>query len=198
MRSDLERRCRGSTRDTCPNDDPAVPQIPAENLRGGVRSHVGPYATADNCPLLFGCDAVATQTYPVGYSCSPMPRTSVLRRIFPGTGHNILVAHCLRPACEYRSLLHSDRVTGQGSGAKLLGCRKLFMAVLCNGGPLYFCPVVSFYLLSFYLSFFFSPNLSGHRLDVYFYTWRGPSANLECRSEMCCTRLAANAGAKSR
>ena len=36
------------------------------------------------------------------------------------------------------------------------------------GGPLYFCPVVSFYLLSFYLSFFYSsPNLSGHRLDVY-------------------------------
>ena len=36
------------------------------------------------------------------------------------------------------------------------------------GGPLYFCPVVSFYLLSsFYLLLFFSPNLSGHRLDVY-------------------------------
>ena len=27
-------------------------------------------------------------------------------------------------------------------------------------------------------------------------TWCGPSANLECRSEMCCTRLAANAGRK--
>jgi len=51
-------------------------------------------------------------------------------------------------------------------------------------GALYFCPVVSFYLLSsFYL--FSSPNLSGQRLDVY------PSANLECRSEMCCSRLAA-------
>ena len=29
-----------------------------------------------------------------------------------------------------------------------------------------------------------------------FYTWCGPSANLECRSEMCCTRLAENAGPK--
>jgi len=40
-------------------------------------------------------------------------------------------------------------------------------AALCNRGPLYFCPVVSF--LSIYLSiFFFSPpNLSGRRLDVY-------------------------------
>ena len=29
---------------------------------------------------------------------------------------------------------------------------------------------------------------------LYFYTWRGPSANLECRSEMCCSRLAENTG----
>ena len=27
-------------------------------------------------------------------------------------------------------------------------------------------------------------------------TWCGPSANLECMSEMCCTRLAGNAGRK--
>ena len=30
----------------------------------------------------------------------------------------------------------------------------------------------------------------------YFYTWCGCSANLECRSEMCCKRLAGNAGPK--
>jgi len=45
-----------------------------------------------------------------------------------------------------------------------------------------------------------SPNLSG-RPQIgclpYFYTWCGPSANLECRSKMCCTRLAANAGPKN-
>ena len=39
----------------------------------------------------------------------------------------------------------------------------VFMAALCNRGPLYFCPVVSFFFLS---SFFSSPNLSGRRLDV--------------------------------
>jgi len=53
-----------------------------------------------------------------------------------------------------------------------------------------------FYLL---LSFFSSPNLSGQRLDVclpYFGTWCGPSLNLECRSEMCCTQLAGNAEPK--
>jgi len=30
----------------------------------------------------------------------------------------------------------------------------------------------------------------------YFHTWCGLSANLECRSEMCCTRLAENTGHK--
>jgi len=31
----------------------------------------------------------------------------------------------------------------------------------------------------------------------YFYTWCRLSANLECRSEMCCTRLAGNTGRKN-
>jgi len=31
----------------------------------------------------------------------------------------------------------------------------------------------------------------------YFHTWCGPSANFECRSEMCCTRLAGNTGRKN-
>ena len=35
------------------------------------------------------------------------------------------------------------------------------------GGALYFCPVISIYLLSFFFLFFSSPNLSGHRLDLY-------------------------------
>jgi len=30
----------------------------------------------------------------------------------------------------------------------------------------------------------------------YFHTWCGLSANLECMSEMCCTRLAENTGRK--
>jgi len=51
-------------------------------------------------------------------------------------------------------------------------------------------------------SFFFlsTPNLSGRRLDVChtskFHAWCGLSANLGCRSETCCTRLAGNAGRK--
>jgi len=52
---------------------------------------------------------------------------------------------------------------------------------------------ILWFLLSIFLSFFFfsSPNLSGRRFYVY-YTWYGLSANLECRSETCCSRLAEN------
>jgi len=42
--------------------------------------------------------------------------------------------------------------------------------------------------------FYSSPNLSSRRLDVYHTSTRcGLSANLRCRSEMYCTRLAGNA-----
>ena len=51
-----------------------------------------------------------------------------------------------------------------------------------------------FYLCSFFLA-------SSQRLHIgclpYFYTWCGPSADLECRSQMCCMRLAGNAGPKN-
>jgi len=58
---------------------------------------------------------------------------------------------------------------------------------------LYFCPMVS--SSSIYL--FSSPNLSGHRRDVYHTcTQCRLNANLRCRSETCCTRLGANTGCK--
>jgi len=57
--------------------------------------------------------------------------------------------------------------------------------------PLYFCPV-SFLLLS-------SPNLSGQRLDVCHTSTHDAALvrNLECMSEMCCTRLAEDTGRKN-
>jgi len=55
------------------------------------------------------------------------------------------------------------------------------------------------FLSSSSCSFFF-PRLISAVADwmclPYFYTWCGLSANLECRSEMCCTRCAGNAGPK--
>jgi len=56
---------------------------------------------------------------------------------------------------------------------------------------------VGLYLTFF--SFFFFPRLISSVADgyvPYFYTWRDPSANLECRSETCCSRLAENTGRK--
>ena len=51
---------------------------------------------------------------------------------------------------------------------------------------------------NYFLLLFSSPVLSGWRLDVYHtFTWCGLSANLECRSEMCCTRLSGSTGHKN-
>ena len=64
------------------------------------------------------------------------------------------------------------------------------------GQTITFLPCDFYLLLS---SFFFpSPNLSACRRVClpYFHTWCGLSANLECTSEMCCTRLAENTGRK--
>jgi len=63
-----------------------------------------------------------------------------------------------------------------------------------KGRPLCFCPVVSSFYLSIFLSFFFfilaysQPSQIGWLL--YFHTWCGLSANLRYRSEMYCKRLA--------
>ena len=55
------------------------------------------------------------------------------------------------------------------------------------GRPLYFAAVVSIFFSS---SFFLACSQSEIGCLPYFHTWCGLSANLECMSEMCCTRLA--------
>jgi len=70
----------------------------------------------------------------------------------------------------------------------------LFVAALCDrAGHIYFHPVVSIFYLSFFLASSQRPQIG---CLPYFHTWCGHSANLECRSEMCCTRLAGNTGHK--
>jgi len=72
-------------------------------------------------------------------------------------------------------------------------CRTwIFMAALRSS-----CGLFIFVL--FLSSVFFFPRLISavaHCLP-HFYTWCGLSANLECRSEMCCTWLAGNTGRKN-
>jgi len=66
----------------------------------------------------------------------------------------------------------------------------VIMVALCNRADHY---IFAVWFLS---SFFSSPNLSGRGCLPYFHTWCGLSANLKCRSETCCTRLAGDAGRK--
>jgi len=66
------------------------------------------------------------------------------------------------------------------------------------GQTIIFLPCDFYLLLSFFLS---SPILSHRRLDVCHTSTHGVacglSANLECRSESCCTRLTGNTGRKN-
>ena len=66
------------------------------------------------------------------------------------------------------------------------------MVALCNTADHYI------FILWFLLLLFFPRLISavGDLCLPYFHTWCGPSVNLECRSEMCCTRLAENTGSK--
>ena len=67
------------------------------------------------------------------------------------------------------------------------------MAALWNRAGHY---IFALWFLSFFFYLFFLawPQRPQIGCLPYFYTWCGPNANLECRSEMCCTRLAGNAG----
>ena len=62
--------------------------------------------------------------------------------------------------------------------------------------------IFALWFLSFFFLLLFFPCLISAvaRSHIgclpYLCTWRGPSANLECRSEMCCTQHGGNAGPK--
>ena len=54
-----------------------------------------------------------------------------------------------------------------------------------------------FFSSSSFFSFLASSQRSQSGCLPYFYTWCGLSVNLECKFEMCCTRLARNTGSKN-
>ena len=55
-------------------------------------------------------------------------------------------------------------------------------------------PLYSVALVSFFLRLFSGVAVSQIACLPHFHTWCGPSANLQCRSEMCCRRLTENTG----
>ena len=79
----------------------------------------------------------------------------------------------------------------------LLGPLLLLWSPYAIGQTIIFLPY-DFYLLSF---FFFFPRLISAPPQIgcmpYLHTWCGLSANLRCRSETCCTRLAETQDAKN-
>ena len=68
------------------------------------------------------------------------------------------------------------------------------MVALCNRADHYI--FILFLLSSLFLFFPRLISAVADWMSTYFYTRCGPSANLECRSEMCCTRLTGNAARK--
>ena len=56
-----------------------------------------------------------------------------------------------------------------------------------------YCRLFFFFLSSFFLRL---SVVAGWMSAIYLHTWCGLSANLRCRSETCCTRLAENTGCK--
>jgi len=70
------------------------------------------------------------------------------------------------------------------------------MAALCNTAGQYIFAL--WFLSSIFFFFFFLASSQRPQIGSlpYFHTWCGPSANLECTSEMCCKRLTGNTGRK--
>jgi len=71
----------------------------------------------------------------------------------------------------------------------------LIMAALCNRADHY---IFALWFLSSSSSSFFLAYSQPRQIGClpYFHTWCGLSANLRCRSETCCMRLAENTGRK--
>jgi len=80
-------------------------------------------------------------------------------------------------------------------------CTSIFMAALCNRAGHYIFALWFLSSSSSSSSSIFFPRLIAAAADwmstiLPLMVW--PSANFECRSEMCCTRLAGNTGRKNR
>ena len=83
--------------------------------------------------------------------------------------------------------LHSPQPACIGSWPSDHYFRSVCLSVCLLWSPYVIRQTITFLPCDFYLSIYRLP---------YFYIWRGLSANLECRSETCCMRLAANTGRK--
>ena len=106
---------------------------------------------------------------------------------------------CTRYRLQQRSVVHSWLTHLEVRSLTLLrGLQEWYAGDLLwppyeIGGAIIFLPC------GYYLSIFFPRLISaaGDGCLPYFHTWCGLSANLECRSKMCGTQIAANTGRKN-
>jgi len=105
------------------------------------------------------------------------------------------LAYKLQPGrCRVDARKYFFSQTGTASRQAMKVSVVWIVMVAQHGRPLYFRPVVTIFLLSFFLAY---SQRSQSGCLPYFHTWCGLSANLECRSKMCCARLTENTGRKS-
>jgi len=84
--------------------------------------------------------------------------------------------------------IHSD-----GQAIMFYACGSFsFFSMAAHSNGQYFAAVVSIFFFLLLLSFLAQSQRSEIGCLPYFHTWCGLSANLECMSEICCTRLAEN------
>jgi len=109
-----------------------------------------------------------------GWSCGHQSR-SPSRCLFPTAGQAESFCQCMCTLPDYFN--------------------QLLVAAVCNRAGHY---IFALWFLSIFFFLFFLALSQRPQVGClpYFDTWYGPSANLERRSERCCTRLAANAGPK--
>ena len=110
----------------------------------------------------------------------------------PRLMHYIYIFGGCCPLTEFCPVQRAPPMFGWVATMLSIGQHSSYIAAMWNRACHYIF-ALWFFLLC--LSFISSPNLSG--CLPYFYTWCDLSANLECRSEMCCTRLAGNTGRKN-
>ena len=110
--------------------------------------------------------------------------------------------HSVRTCYIIPCLCHCSVVRGKGLATWRFGTfqglvEAFFMAALCSRRGHYIF-ILRFLNFSFFFFLFFLACSQPSQIGClpYFHTWCGLSANLEGRSEMCCTRLAENKGRK--
>jgi len=110
-------------------------------------------------------------------------------------GHSIFILWFLLLLSIYLSIFMAAQCNR--TGHYIFPCGFFLWPPYVIGQAIIFLPCGFFFFLSFYLSFLLAHSQPSRIACLpYFHTWCGLSANLGCRSETSCTRLAANGGRK--